>query len=160
MNHGREALIGLVGAHGDAFEFVEVAEEAPDEMPRFVHLLINGERLCAARMLAGNALGAARIHSAIMALLSNAWLTTSALPIPRSAATAHRVEVLSRQKHEAHAIGGRSISAGIWWSCRLSSGQSLDFESPFCALTLAVNLEDRSVDQDVFHVGIIGDGVE
>ena len=36
MNHGGEALIGLVGAHGDAFELLELGEEVLDEMPPFV----------------------------------------------------------------------------------------------------------------------------
>jgi hypothetical protein len=53
-------LIGLVGAHGDALELLELAEEVFDEMPPFVHLLVDGERLCAARMLGNDDLGAAR----------------------------------------------------------------------------------------------------
>jgi signal transduction histidine kinase len=72
MDHGGEALIGLVGAHGDAFELLEPAEEALDETPPFVHLLVDSERLCASRMLGDDDLGAARVESAIMALLSNA----------------------------------------------------------------------------------------
>src|SRR5580704_14382891 len=51
MDHGGEALIGLVGAHCDTFEHLEPVEEVLDEMPPFVHLLVDGERLCAARML-------------------------------------------------------------------------------------------------------------
>ena len=37
MDHGGEALIRLVGAHGDALELLELAEEVFDEMPPFVH---------------------------------------------------------------------------------------------------------------------------
>jgi hypothetical protein len=33
MDRRGEALIGLVGAHGDAFEFLEPAEEALDRAP-------------------------------------------------------------------------------------------------------------------------------
>lgn len=62
MDHGSEALIGFVGAHGDAFELLEPAEEVLDEMPPFVHFLIDGERLCAARMLGDDDLGAARVE--------------------------------------------------------------------------------------------------
>ncbi len=51
MDHGGEALIGLIGAHGNAFELLELAEEVLDEMPPFVHLLVDGERRCAPRML-------------------------------------------------------------------------------------------------------------
>jgi hypothetical protein len=58
MDHGGEALIGLAGAHCDAFELLEPTEEILDEMPPFVHLLVDGERLCAARMLRDDGLGA------------------------------------------------------------------------------------------------------
>ena len=37
MDHGFEALIGLVGAHGDALELLELAEEVLDQMAPFVH---------------------------------------------------------------------------------------------------------------------------
>jgi hypothetical protein len=32
--------------------------------------------------------------------------------------------------------------------------------SPFCALSVAVDLDDGGVDYRVFHVGIVGDGIE
>src|SRR5437660_1380743 len=35
MDHGLEALVGFVGAHGDAFEFLEFTEEVIDEMTPF-----------------------------------------------------------------------------------------------------------------------------
>ncbi len=34
MDHGLEALVGFVGAHGDAFEFLEFTEEVLDQMFR------------------------------------------------------------------------------------------------------------------------------
>ena len=54
-------MIGLVRAHGDALELLEPSEEVLDEMPPFVHFLIDGERLCTARMLGDDDLGAARV---------------------------------------------------------------------------------------------------
>ena len=45
MDHGGEALIGFVGAHGDTFELLELAEEVLDQMTPFVHLVVDGERL-------------------------------------------------------------------------------------------------------------------
>jgi hypothetical protein len=62
MDHGGEALIGLVGTHGDAVELLELAEEVFVEMPPFVHLLVDGERLCATWMLGDDDLGAARVE--------------------------------------------------------------------------------------------------
>ena len=49
MDHGLEALVGFVGAHGDAFEFLEFTEEVLDEMTPFVHLGVDWERHAAAR---------------------------------------------------------------------------------------------------------------
>ena len=65
-------LCALVGAYGDAFELLELAEEVLDQMPPFVHLVVDGERLCAARMLRNDDLGSQASSSAMMALLSNA----------------------------------------------------------------------------------------
>ena len=38
MDHRFDALTGLVGAHGDAFELLALAEEVIDQRARFVHL--------------------------------------------------------------------------------------------------------------------------
>jgi hypothetical protein len=109
MDHGGEALIGLVGAHGDAFELLELAEEVLDEMPPFVHLFVDGERLCAARMLGDDDLGAARVEFgddgvAVERLVGDQRVEGQSLDERRHA---HRVEALSRQKHEAHEIAKR-----------------------------------------------------
>ena len=45
MDHGREALVGFVGAQRDAFEFLELAEEVLDQVTPFVHLGVDLERL-------------------------------------------------------------------------------------------------------------------
>jgi hypothetical protein len=106
MDHRGEALIGLVGAHGDAFELLEPSEEVLDEMPPFVHFLVDGERLCAARMLGDNDFGAARVEFcdngvAIERLVGDQRVEGQSLDEWRHA---HRIEALSRQKHEAHEI--------------------------------------------------------
>lgn len=62
MNDGIEALVGFVGAHGDAFELFEFAEEILDQMTPFVHLGIERHRLCSARMLGNDDLGATLVH--------------------------------------------------------------------------------------------------
>jgi hypothetical protein len=55
-------LVGLVGAHGDAFEVLDLAEEVFDEMPPFVHLLVDDEELCSARMLGDDNFGVAHFE--------------------------------------------------------------------------------------------------
>src|SRR6201984_2248133 len=109
MDHGGEALIGLVGAHGDAFELLESAEEVFDEMSPLVHLLVDGERLCATRMLGDHDLGAARVECgdngvAVECLVGDQRIEGQSLDERRHA---HRVEALSRQQHEAHEIAER-----------------------------------------------------
>src|ERR1700676_1132917 len=75
-------------------------------MPPFVHLLIDGERLCAARMLGDNDLGAARVQIgdndvAVERLVGDQRVEGQSVDERRHA---HRVAALSRQKHEAHEI--------------------------------------------------------
>src|SRR3984893_5643807 len=113
IDHGGEALIGLVGAHGDAFELLELPEDVFEEMPPCVHLLVDGERLCATRMLGDDDLGAARVEIgdngfAVERLVGEHGVEGQTLKQPPHA---HRVEALSRQKHEAHEIAER-ISEG------------------------------------------------
>jgi hypothetical protein len=44
LDHGGEALIGLAGAHCDAFELLEPTEEILDEMPPVYLARAQGER--------------------------------------------------------------------------------------------------------------------
>src|SRR5260370_1777165 len=62
MDHGLEALVGFVGAHGDTFEFLEFTEEVLDEMTPFVHLGVDLERDGAPRVLRNHDLGTALIE--------------------------------------------------------------------------------------------------
>ncbi len=59
MDNSVEALVGFVGSHGDALELLKLAKEDLDQMPPFVHLLVNDETLCPARVLGDNDFGAA-----------------------------------------------------------------------------------------------------
>jgi len=109
MDHGGEALIGLVGAHGDAFELLELSKEVLDQVPPFVHLLVDGERLCATRMLGNNDLGAARVELgdngvAVERLVGDQRVEGQSLDERRHT---HCVEALSWQKHEAYEIAER-----------------------------------------------------
>src|SRR5690348_4203057 len=109
MDHGGEALISLVGAHCDAFELLEPAEAVRDEMRPCVQFLVDGERLCAARMLGDGGFGAARVEIgnngiAVECLVGDQRVEGQSLDERRHA---HRVEALPRQKHEAHEIAKR-----------------------------------------------------
>jgi hypothetical protein len=59
MNHGREARVGLAGAHCNTFEFFEFAEEVPDQVAPFVEVDIDVTRRTSVRMLRDHDLRAA-----------------------------------------------------------------------------------------------------
>src|SRR5271169_1150730 len=82
-------------------------------MPPFVHLLIDDEGLCTARMLGDDGFGAARVEFgddsvAVERLVGDQRVECQSFD---ERWHAHRVEALSRQKHEAHEIAER-ISEG------------------------------------------------
>ena len=62
MDSGLEAFVGFVAAHGDTFEFLELAEEVLDQMTPLVHLGVDRERLASTRVLGDHDLGAACIE--------------------------------------------------------------------------------------------------
>jgi hypothetical protein len=51
MDDGGEAFVGFVGAHGDAFELLELGEEVLDEMAPFVHFDVDRQLLGSTGML-------------------------------------------------------------------------------------------------------------
>ena len=55
-------MIGFAGAHGDALELFEFAEEVFDEVPPLVHVLIDAERRHALRTLGDDDLGASFVE--------------------------------------------------------------------------------------------------
>jgi hypothetical protein len=62
MDHGGEALVGFVSPHGDAFDLLQLTDEALDQMPPLIHLLVDGERRNAARVPSYDDLGAAFVE--------------------------------------------------------------------------------------------------
>src|SRR6266700_1481752 len=131
MDHGLEALVGFVRAHGDTLELLELAEEVLDQMTPFVHLGVDLERGGAARMLRDHDLGAALIEVgddvvAVEGLVSNQGAELDALDQRRDS---HRVVALSRQQDEsdevAQGIGegedfGRHAALGFAYGLALS----------------------------------------
>src|SRR5208282_1956328 len=109
MDHGGEALIGFIGAHGDALELLELAEEILDQMSPFIHFLVDGERPCAARMLGDDDLGAALIEVGddgvrVERLVGDERVELQSLDQRRDA---DGVETLPRQEYETHEVAER-----------------------------------------------------
>src|SRR5437016_11553674 len=106
MDHGLEALVGFVGAHVDAFEFLEFTEEVLDEMTPFVHLGVDLERRGAARVLRNHDLGTGLIEIgddvvAVEGLVGDQRAEFDPRDERRNA---DGVEALSRQQHESDEV--------------------------------------------------------
>src|SRR6266404_6585229 len=54
----------------------------------------------------------------------------------------------------------RRSAPEFWSSCRLWNGRWPGSETPFCALSVAMDFDDRGVDHGVFHVWRVGAGLE
>src|SRR3954465_5804140 len=70
-----------------------------------------------------------------------------------------RSAALARAR-SAQGCRARRRAPGFWWSGRLWNGQWPGSASPFCALSVAVCLDDGGVNHGVFQVGLVRDGVE
>src|SRR6266700_6870127 len=113
MDHGLEALVGFVGAQGDALELLEHAEEVLDQMTPFVHLGVDLERGGAARMLRDHDLGAALVEVgddvvAVEGLVGDQGAELDPLD---QRCDPHRIVALSRQQHESDEVA-QSIGEG------------------------------------------------
>src|SRR6478609_6540540 len=106
MDHSLEALIGLVGAHGNTLELLELAEEVLDQMAPFVHFGVDLERGGAARMLRDHHLGAAPVEIgddvvAVEGCVGDEGVELKTLDQRRDPEC---VEALSGQQHKADEI--------------------------------------------------------
>src|SRR5260370_15807072 len=109
MDHGLEALVGFVGAHGDTFELFELAEEVLDQMTPFVHLGVDLERGGAARVLRDHDLGTALIEIgddvvAVEGLVGDQRAEFDPRDERRNA---DGIEALSRQQDESDEVAQR-----------------------------------------------------
>src|SRR6185437_5883205 len=162
MDHGGEALIGFVGAHGDAFELFEFGEEVLDQTPPFVHLLVDGERRCPARMLRDDDLGSALAQLgddrvAVESLVGDQRVKLHSVDQRRDA---DRVETLARQQHEAYEIAERIGQRQDFGHPAFRSADGLTLSPPFApcpwrwTLTIVASAMAYSIS------GLLRDGVE
>src|SRR5215213_277869 len=113
MDHSLEALIGFVGAHGDALELLELAKEVLDKMAPFVHFGIDLERDGAARMLRDNDLGAASVEIGDDVITVESLVGDQGAELKAVDQRRHpgRVKALPRQQHKADEIA-QSVGEG------------------------------------------------
>src|SRR5260370_3939962 len=109
MDHGLEALVGFVGAHGDALELLKLAEEVLDQMAPFVHLGVDLERGGAARMLRDHDLGTALVEVGddVVAVEGLVGDQRAELETVDQRRNANGIEPLSRQQDESNQIAKR-----------------------------------------------------
>ena len=157
-----EALVGLVGSHGDAFELLELAEEVLDQVAPFVDVRVDSERLGAPGMLGDDDLGAAFVRSAMIQSVSKALSAIRRRRrCPRSAA--RRPPCRSGGRAAARSAPGcraRRSARGSWSSSRPLTCRWPGFGSPFCALSVAVDFDDGGVDHGELHVRVVREGIE
>ena len=113
MDDGIEALVGFVGAHCDAFELFEFAEEVLDQMTPFVHFGIERNRLGSARMLGDDDLGATLVEIgndavAVEGLVGDQSAEGEAL---EKRFDTDRIETLAWQQDKAYEVTERSVPA-------------------------------------------------
>ena len=163
MDEGGEACIGFVGAHGDAFEFLELAEKVLDQVTPFVHFFVDRQFAGSTLMLGDDDLGASFVEIGDDGVAVEGCVgdqCAKAYPIDQRR-HADGVEPMPGQKNEAYEIA-ESVSQ------REDFGRQASFwnvlwpgpESPFCALSVAIDLDDCCIDDGVFHVRFIRTGLE
>jgi len=106
MDHGAEAVVGFVGAHRDAFEFLEFAEEVFDQVAPFVNLQVDLEGRHALRTLGDHDLGSAFIQFSDDPVRVEGFVGNKAfeLEVFDQRCDAHRVEALARQQDKPDQI--------------------------------------------------------
>lgn len=109
MDHSREAAVGFVCAHGDAFELFELTEEILDQMTPFIHLLIDLEGLCTTRVLRDDGLGATFVDLgdydvAVESLVGDQRTETNTV---NKRWNTDRVEAMTGQENETYEIAER-----------------------------------------------------
>jgi hypothetical protein len=162
VDHGGETVIGFVASQGYSLKIFEFAEEIFDQVPPFVDFFVDPKGVGPSGMLRNNDFGASFVEVfndpvRIESLIGNQPLKVDAFYERRNT---HRVATMPRQKFKAHQSAERIGNAKIWSSCRPSTCRWPGFESPFCSLTMAVDLNDCGIDHDELRVGIARDCVE
>ena len=156
VDRSGEAGVGLVVSSGDPAELLEPLEEVFDQVTPFVHLGVVRDRRFAVRLRRNDGQGARSLSVARKASWSNAL---SAMRASKSTPVISGSTPMlscrwpgSRTKRDK--LPSASTARRSWSSARRATCRWPDFESPFCAGAVPVNLDDRPVDERVFEIGI------
>src|SRR5882724_7779082 len=103
MNVCGEALIGFVCAHGDAFEFLELAEEVLDQVAPLVDFSVDRQRRGAPWMLRDDNLSAALVEVGNDGIAVEGLVGDEALKVETidERSDAHGIEAMAGQENEA-----------------------------------------------------------
>ncbi len=134
IDHGLEALVCLVGPHGDALELLQLAEEVLDQVAPLVEVPVERQRPGTSRVLRDDDLGAPRIEVgndriAIEGLVSDQAAKIDTVQQRRDADC---VETVSRQQLEAHEVAQRiGESKDLGRHAALGAADGLILSPPF-----------------------------
>jgi len=109
MDHGCEAGIGLVRAQGNTAEVFQIAEEILDQMPPFVHYLVDLQWFFALGPLGNADQRAALVHFVDDPVCIEGLVRQQGLEFqpPDQRFDADGIVTISGQKHEPHQIAER-----------------------------------------------------
>ena len=134
VDHGFEALICFIRAHGDALELVEFTEEVFDQVPPFIHFRIDFDGFGAAWMLRYDDFGAALIEVGDdgVAVKSLVGEQGAELDPREERCDTDSVEALPRQENEAHELAKRNChSEDLGGHSALGAAYGLILSPPF-----------------------------
>src|SRR5580700_5585833 len=102
------------------------------------------------------------LRSAMMELLSKALsaMKPSKVRPSMSGATPTVSKRWPGRRTSGRDCRARRSAPEFWSSCRLWNGRWPGSETPFCALSVPMDLDDGGVDHGVFHVWRVGAGLE
>ena len=132
-------------------------------MPPFVDVLVDGEGSFAVRHLGDDNLRSAfgQLGDDPVGVERLVGDQAAELNVLDQRRHADRVVALAWQKDKPDEVAQAHQSApGFWSSGRRETCRWPGFESPFCALTMAMDPNDGGINHRVFHVGLVGDRVE
>jgi hypothetical protein len=123
VDQGLEALIGFAGAHGDAFELLEFAEEVFDEVSPFVHFQIDIDGADPLRHLRDDDLCPALVELFDDPVGVEGLVTEQCIELNAFDERGHAdgVIAISGQKLEAHEVA-QGIAQGEYLGCPTALG--------------------------------------
>ncbi|MEF9604637.1 hypothetical protein O4J55_20805 [Paracoccus sp. PXZ] len=148
----------FAGTHSDALELLQLADEVLDEVAPGVDVGVDPEFLRMGRVLRDHDPGAAVVQ------LGNQCIAVEGLvgdqPVESDPVDQRQhldaVVALARHQTEAHEVAqGIGEGQNLGRHAAFGAANGLALRPPLCALTMAVDLDDRRIDHGIFQIRLI-----